>query len=430
MNYAEALKRLYARSDPERGPGFWSGGGDPDMGPQRARAMLAVAGDPQDDLRCFHIAGSTGKGSTAMYLAASLAEQGHLTGLYTQPHLHSYRERLQIGSAPISGAEFAAAFERVLEYEDASRRRGPDLGPATTYELTTVMAFDWFRRRGARFVVIETGLGGRLDATNVLSAPAAVLLTPIELEHERILGPGLARIAAEKAAIIKTGSVVVSAAQAAAATRVIAERCRRQNARLHVVGPTEIASARRLVKAPQLAASAALALKGLALRQAVSDPARILARMAETSLPARCEVMAGRPPLVVDGGHTARAMEHLVEFVACRFGGRGVQLVFGCSTDKPAAVLLESWRGRIAGLHLCAAQHPRATPPAALAGAIGFGRTTTYPDVPAALAGAGAAAGAEGLVVATGSMHVAAAARSEARGLAGNPEPIPVATNP
>ena len=152
--------------------------------------------------------------------------------------------------------------------------------------------------------------------------------------------------------------------------------------------------------------------------------------MAETSLPARCEVIAGRPPLVVDGGHTARAMEHLAEFVGDRFGDRNVQLVFGCSTDKPASDLLESWRGRIAGLHLCAAKHPRATSPEVLAGTIGFGRPATYPDVPAAFAGAGAAAGVDGLVVATGSMHVAAAARSEAKGLAGYREPIPIATAP
>ena len=429
MNYKAALERLYARSDPERGPGFWSGGGDPNMGPQRARAMLAVAGDPQEELCCFHIAGSTGKGSTATYLAAALSGQGYCVGLYTQPHLHSYRERLQIGSVPISGAEFAAAFGRVLRYEDASRRLGPDLGPATTYELTTVMAFDWFRRRGARCAVIETGLGGRLDASNLLSAPAAVLLTPIELEHAQILGPGLAQIAAEKAAIIKPGSMVVSALQAPAPTRVIAERCRSQDAQLHVVGPPEIAAAQRLIRAPQLAASAALALKALALHDSKSDPANILARMAETSLPARCEVIAGRPPLVVDGGHTPRAMAHLAEFVDDRFGGRSVQLVFGCSADKPASELLEGWRGRIAGLHLCAAQHPRATPPAVLA-TIGFGRPSTYPDVPAALAAAVAAAGGNGLVVATGSMHVAAAARSEARGLAANPEPIPIATAP
>lgn len=425
MNYAAALERLYARSDPERGPGFWSGGGDPNMGPQRARAMLAIAGDPQNHIRCFHIAGSTGKGSTAMYLAAALAGLGFRTGLYTQPHLHSYRERLQIGSEPIPEAEFADAFDRVLGYEDASRRHGPDMGPATTYELTTVMAFDWFRRRGAGYAVIETGLGGRLDATNVLAAPAGVLLTPIELEHARILGPGLARIAAEKAAIIKPGSVVVSAPQNAAATRVIAARSRARNARLRVIGPAEIAAARRLIGAPQLAASAALAAQGLALAETTANPADTLARIAATSLPARCEVIAGRPPLVVDGGHTAKAMEHLAEFVGASYGGRNVQLVFGCSSDKPAADLIERWRGRIAGLHLCAANHPRAAPPSALAGAAGFGRKATYPDVPAALAGASAAAGANGLVVVTGSMHVAAAARSKARGLAEDPEPIP-----
>lgn len=427
MNYAAALERLYARSDPERGPGFWSGGGDPNMGPERARAMLAVAGDPQDAMNCFHIAGSTGKGSTAMYLAAALSGPGPGAGLYTQPHLHSYRERLQIGAVPISEAEFADEFERVLEYEDASRRHGPDLGPATTYELTTVMAFDWFRRRGARFAVIETGLGGRLDATNVLSAPAGVLLTPIESEHAAILGPGLARIAAEKVAIVKPGSAVVSAPQSSAVTGVICRHCRGQGARLQFLEPADVAAARRLIRAPQLAASAALAAKILAGGPMADRPAGALERIARARLPARCEVIAGCPPLVVDGGHTAKAMELLAEFVGERFGGRSIQLVFGCSADKPAADLLEPWRGRVAGLHLCAARHPRATRPSALAAVPGFARRATHPDVPRALAGAGLAAGNDGVVVATGSMHVAAAARSERHGIAERPEPIPAA---
>jgi dihydrofolate synthase/folylpolyglutamate synthase len=427
VNYAAALERLYARSDPERGAGFWSGGGDPNMGPQRTRAMLAVAGNPQDRIRCFHIAGSTGKGATAMYLAAALSGHGFCTGLYTQPHLHTYRERLQVNSAPIREAEFASAFERVLDYERASRRQGPDLGPATTYELTTVMAFDWFHRRGASHAVIETGLGGRLDATNVLSAPAGILLTPIELEHDLILGPGLARIAAEKAAIIRPGSAVVSAPQSAAATRVIAERSLAQNASLQVLGAAETAAARRVIRAPQLAASAALAVQGLALEKGTPDSKINLARMAATSLPARCEVIAARPSLVVDGGHTARAMQHLAQFVGERFSGRCVQLVFGCASDKPAADLLNPWLGRIAGLHLCAAEHPRATQPPALAAVVEFERTAAYPDVPSALAGAGAAAGANGIVVATGSMHVAAAARSETHGEAVGLEPIPAA---
>lgn len=429
MSFAAALKRLYARSDPERGPGFWSGGGEPDLGPARARAMLAAAGDPQDAVPCFHIAGSTGKGSTAMYLAAGLAGLGYRTGLYTQPHLHSYRERLQFGSAAISEAEFAAAFERALRYEDASRESGPDLGPATTYELTTVMAFDWFHRRGADFAVIETGLGGRLDATNVMAAPAGVLLTPIELEHARILGPGLDLIAGEKAAIVKPGSPVASAPQADAAARVIRDRCRRQGARLSFLGPADTEPARRLIRAPHLAASAALAANMVA-RVCHAPAATVLGHMAAARLPARCEVIEHRPPLVVDGGHTAAAMEHLAKFVRDRFGGRRVQLVFGCFRDKPAAGLLGPWRSRAAGLHLCAAEHPRAAPPEALLAAAAFAPASVYADVAGALAAAAAAAGAGGVVVATGSMYVAAAARAEALPAAGHPEPIPAAAAP
>ena len=425
MNYADSLQLLYERSDPERGPGFWSGGGDPTMGPQRTRAMLAEAGNPQDRIACFHVAGSTGKGTTCIYLAAGLRRLGQSVGLYTQPHLHSYRERLQVDRTPISGAQFAAAAARAFGFEAASRRRGPDLGPATTFELTTVMAFDWFAHRGVDSAVIETGLGGRLDATNVISAPAGVLLTPIESEHAKILGPGISRIASEKAAIVRPGSAVASAPQSAAAARVIEARCRQIDARLSFLASDEVRMAAKHIAAPQLAASAALALRALAMTGRGRARSGMIEHLAGEDLPARCEVVAAVPPLIIDGGHTVRAMASLAEFVAGRFAGRAAQVVFGCSRDKPASDLLGVWRARAAGLHLCAADHPRATAPSVLAGAVGSEGISQYPDVSSALAAARRAAGGEGVVVATGSMHLAAAARSEALGTAPEFEPIP-----
>ncbi len=430
MDYVEALDLLYARSDPERGPGFWTGGGDPTMGPERTRAMLAEAGEPQEKVSCFHVAGSTGKGTTCLYLAAALRQLGLRTGLYTQPHLHSYRERIQLGTEPIPASEFAAGFERALDYECIYRRRGPDLGPATTFELTTVMAFDWFARRGARFAVVETGLGGRLDATNVISAPDCVLLTPIGLEHTQILGHELGQIAAEKAAIIKPGGAVACAPQPRAAAAIIADRCRQQGAQLEFLGPAEIESARRRIPASHLAASAALAVLGLSQAAIIASPGSVLDGLAKASLPARCEVFAGPPLLLVDGGHTVHAMECLAAFIGERFRNRSVQLVFGCSADKPASELLGAWSGRIAGLHLCAAQHPRAAAAEELAAAAPFAHGRIHADVESALAGARAAAGPEAVIVATGSMYVAAAARAQAPGFGATPEPIPAAPLP
>ena len=400
------------------------------MGPERTRAMLAEADHPQQKLACFHVAGSTGKGTACIYLAAALGRLGHAVGLYTQPHLHSYRERIQLGLEPIPADEFAAGFTRALGYERAYRRRGPDLGPATTFELTTVMAFDWFARRQARFAVIETGLGGRLDATNVLSAPACVLLTPIGVEHTQILGKDLDQIAAEKAAVAKPGRPIACAPQPPAAGAVVAERARAVGARLQTLRPSEIKAARQKIPAPQLAASAALAARALTLAGTVESPQSVLDYMAATPLPARCEWFPGSPALLVDGGHTVYAMNRLAEYIGDRFGDRSVQLVFGCSADKPASRLLAAWAGRIAGLHLCAAPHPRAAAPRLLATVESPVRQQTYSDVEGALAGARAAADPGSLIVATGSMHLAAAVRALALDIGTTREQIPAPPRP
>ncbi len=425
MNYPDSLASLYRRSDPERGPGFWSGVDEVELGVERTRALLAAAGNPQDNYSCLHVAGSTGKGTTCFYLAAALKAAGIRVGLYTQPHLHSFRERLQIGFDPIAEPEFATQFARAIRFEDRARERCPEFGPATTFELSTVMALDWFARRRVDVAVIETGLGGRLDATNALSNKRAVAITPIGLEHTQILGTDLAAIAGEKAAIIRPGVGVASAAADPAAAAVIAMRCKREGAPLLTVSAELVNRIGQHFRARHLAQDAALALLTLKTGGFAIPHERAVMAMAKTELPARCEVFDGSPPMVVDGAHTGAAMAALAEMLREQFAGRRINLVFGQSRDKDPGTLLKAFHSPSCRLHLCRAHHPRAADPPALAAQLADFAAECHDSVEAALAAA--RADREGVVVVAGSMFVAAAARAQIAGIAGPPETIPVA---
>lgn len=189
---------------------------------ERFRALLDSVGNPQRDLRCIHLAGTDGKGSTAVYLAALLRAQGWKTGLYTSPHFTDYTERIQIGGAAISKRTFTDLLSLLSERLEAlSAAQGDELRLfATVFELLTAMAFLHYRNERVDYAVIETGLGGRLDATNVID-PVLSVLTPIHLEHTRFLGKTLARIAWEKAGIIKPGRPAFTARQKRAALAVL-----------------------------------------------------------------------------------------------------------------------------------------------------------------------------------------------------------------
>ena len=185
----------------------------------RVRELLHRLGDPQDGLQFVHIAGTNGKGSTAAMLAAVLQAAGYTTGLFTSPFLEQFAERMQVNGQPIPDAELAAACE-TLQPCIAAMDDQP-----TEFELVTAAAMLWFQRRGCDVVVLEVGLGGRLDATNVIAAPACAVITNIGLDHTEILGDTLEQIAREKAGILKPGTCAVSYPQAPEVRRVLREIC-------------------------------------------------------------------------------------------------------------------------------------------------------------------------------------------------------------
>ena len=185
----------------------------------RVRELLHRLGDPQDGLQFVHIAGTNGKGSTAAMLASILRAAGYTTGLFTSPYLERFSERMQVNGVPVPDAEFAAVCETLKPCITAMD------DPPTEFELVTAAAMLWFRRRGCDVVVLEVGLGGRLDATNVIAAPACAVITNIGLDHTEILGDTLAQIAREKAGILKPGTCAVSYPQAPEVRRVLREIC-------------------------------------------------------------------------------------------------------------------------------------------------------------------------------------------------------------
>ena len=230
MDYAGALQYLYSFVDWERGIGFGVGA-PPRFTLDRIGALLRILGNPHLRFSSVHIAGSKGKGSTAAIIESILRTAGSRTGLYTQPHLHTFRERVRIDNVPVEPEAFARLVERVAVAVESLNAAQPNLGKPTTYELATALGFLCFAEADVDVAVVEVGLGGRLDATNVLT-PLVSVVTSISLEHTAILGDTLAAVAREKAGIIKEGGVLVHAPNPAAVESVFQEVCAERRARL------------------------------------------------------------------------------------------------------------------------------------------------------------------------------------------------------
>ncbi len=361
------------------------------------------------------IAGTNGKGSTAAMLAAILRHAGHTVGTMPSPHLGSYTERIQVDGIPITEAEFAMAVERLRpRLEDI----GADLGPPTEFEILTTLAISHLAQHCDR-LVIEVGMGGRLDATNVLDFGLAVI-TNVALDHQQYLGDTVARIAAEKAGIVKPGNTVITGAEGEALAIVeraaadagahlwrLGQELRLQTrwlgwegSEIDVTGP---AFAHRDLRVPLLgshqAANAALAVAAAhALGEAPDG-------LAEARWPGRLELVGDNPPVLLDGGHNPAALARLAEDVPRLAGARPVTVVFGMMADKDlAAGLAELRHLRPAGVVFTAAQSPRAARPEDLAGIWGGGEVA-LPALAAAERGI-ELAGPGGLVLVCGSLYV------------------------
>jgi dihydrofolate synthase / folylpolyglutamate synthase len=434
--YEAALAWLLGFSDWERGVG-WNAAAAPGepwyLG--RTRLLLDLAEAPDRALRCVLIAGTNGKGSTAAMLEAVERAAGWRTGLYTQPHLHSYRERVRVDGEPISPADFRRLVDRLRPLVDRLRAARPEAGEPTTFELTTVLALLHFAEARVEVAIVEVGLGGRLDATNAVE-PVLSVITRIGLDHTQILGDSIARIAREKAGIIRPGGVVVVAPQRPAARRAILEICGGLGARCRLVralrtgergdGPADVARARlgdrrfpirlRLpgVHQRQNAATALAAAEELAGHGLAITPQAARTGLESLAIPGRFEVVPGSPTRVLDAAHNRDSAEALARTLSDVRLSHPRWLVLGILRDKDARSVVHQLLPAVDGIVATAPDSPRALPAAALAEECcraGARFVVPAPTVAAALERARVAAGPAGTVVATGSFAVVAEAR-------------------
>ncbi len=422
------------------------------LGLARMRRLLAAIGAPHRDLPVVHVAGTKGKGSTVAAISAILEEAGYRVGRYLSPHVHAIEERIAVDGRPIASADLVAALAAVIpvvERLDAAAARRGGRGP-TWFEVLTAAAFLHFARFRVDIVVLETGLGGRLDATNVVR-PLVSVITSISLDHMAVLGPTIARIAAEKAGIIKRGRPVVSGAVHPAARRVIvATAARRRSTLLQLgrdftatplppaagsgllaggglelrAGPAAAPVRYRLAMAGRhQAENAALAVMAVhrLVRQGIHVPEAAIGRgLARARLPARIEVIARRPLVVVDAAHNVASMETLMETLRPALAARSPRvLLFAASGDKQIEEMMAVARGAFDRVVVTRyATNPRAATVERLVAACrgaGLPEPRLAADPQRALHLARSLAGPGGLVCVAGSFFLAAEAGSGGR---------------
>jgi dihydrofolate synthase/folylpolyglutamate synthase len=354
----------------------------------RIEALLKRIGNPHLTAKSVHVAGTKGKGSTSAMVASVLTASGYRTGLYTSPHLHTIRERIKVDGRLISEGEFAALVEGLKPDIEHINRSGA-LGELTTFEILTALAFVYFNERAVDFQVLETGLGGRLDATNVVK-PEVCVVTSISLDHTEVLGETIAQIAAEKAGIIKLGSKVVCAPQKAEAATVIEKVCRDRGASLIKIGEeitwrkTKINESGQsfhlkgtrdeydltipLLGEHQLEnAAAAVAALEIARDQAPGISAKSIATgLSQVYWPGRLQVLQRSPLFIVDGAHNADSASRLREALKQYFEFDDVILIVGTSQEKDISGIVAELSSLNSHVIVTRSAHPRAATTATL----------------------------------------------------------------
>ncbi len=372
------------------------------------------------------VAGTKGKGSTAAMLASILAASGTRTGLYTQPHLQSYRERVRVDGRAIGGRAFAAAAGELRSAVAALPRHLA--GASTTFEIVTALALLHFARRGCGAAVLEVGLGGRADATNAVD-PLVSVVTSISHDHTAVLGRRLSSIAREKAGIARPGRVLVSATQPPAAAAAIAAACARTGAALRVMPPLAprdpLARGLALAGAHQLqnAALAVAAARALAEHGLATGDGAIRHGLARLRWPGRYEVLTGAPTIVLDGAHndgSARALaatlrHDLAGHASLRSAEQGplprLGLVVGMLADKDVRAFARELRPLAAAVYATAPRSARALDADELATRFGGRATRAFPHLAEALAAARADASPRDVICVSGSLALVGEAR-------------------
>lgn len=347
-------------------------------GLDRIDALCEALGNPQDGLKFIHVAGTNGKGSFCAMTASMLQAAGYRTGLFTSPYIVDFNERMQIDGENISNEELIELVEIVRPIADAMADR------PTEFELITALAFLYFARHNCDVVVLECGLGGRLDATNVITTPVLSVITGIALDHTAILGDTIEQIAAEKAGIIKDGVSLLWCGNDATAEAVIRARAEQQNAPVHTVLREDLT-----VKEMTLAGTvldfghyhdltlpllgsyqphnAANALSAIDLLPALGFTVReeaVRRGLAAVRWPARFEIIGRDPLIIADGGHNPEGIDGAIASIRAYFGDRKVGIVTGVMADKDVAYMTDRISEVASAVFCLTPDNPRALPAA------------------------------------------------------------------
>ncbi len=429
MDYTEAVDYIFGHTNYEAVPRVPHAQANYDL--RRVFQVLELTGNPNLKARSLHITGTNGKGSTAAMLASVLTVVGYRTGLYTSPHLITMRERIAVNGRIITEAEVADVMTRLRPVIEAVNREAA-YGRLTVFEILTILGLTYFAEKGCEFQVMEVGMGGRFDATNVIS-PEVCLLTSINYDHTEVLGNTLAQIAGEKCGIIKPGCTVVSHPQMEEAEAVIRQTCLDKKVKLIRVAREvtrkslyqdqerqELEIKGRLdnyrVSIPLLgdfqmdnAAAAVAALEVLIERGYRISKEAILKGLAGVDFPGRMQIVSRQPLTIVDGAHNPGAARRLIEALEHFFKPVRAILVIGVSNDKDISGLIKELVPLFSEVIATRADNPRSTPPEVLAQElIKYGiKARVAGTIQQALIEAKSLAGKEDLVCVTGSLFVA-----------------------
>ena len=412
MNYPDSVRFLYALGNEMKSAKF---------GLERIEAVLAALDHPEAAFRVVHVAGTNGKGSTCAMIDAGLQAAGIRTGLFTSPHLNEPTERIRIDGIPVSEADFSRAFDTV---HNAAELLDLDCHP-TYFETVTAMGFLLFREKGIHTAVVEVGLGGRLDATNVVN-PALTVITSIDFDHEAYLGNTVEAIAGEKAGILKPGAPAVFAKQRPEAAAVLEARAKELGIAVRRAGDITVSDLDVNARGSRFtlaglggdglgrvtcplagehqidnAVAAALALNTLGVS---SDG------IADARWPGRLEHISPNPDVILDGAHNPAGARALARYLERFYPDRKLWLVYGAMRDKSIEEIAGILFPLADELIFTAPQAARALRPEALVELAGRGRAAA--DIQAALKLVQGEASAEDVIVITGSLFLVGEARA------------------
>jgi dihydrofolate synthase / folylpolyglutamate synthase len=436
-SYANALKWLYDRVDIERtSPSRLAAD---TLKLDRMHRLMELLGNPHRAFRSVHVAGTKGKGSTCVMTATCLEACGYAVGLYTSPHLVDVRERIQLNRRMIGQPEFTKAAQRVA---DAAANIEPSAGEPTFFELTTAMAFLYFAEEAVDAAVIEVGLGGRLDSTNVIT-PEVTAVTSISLDHTQILGETLEKIAREKAGIFKPGVPAITIQHKPTVLQVFRDVAAEVGAPLQVLGQ-DVEFSLRYEASPRdgtiirvnvttdrnafehlvvplkgehqaVNCGLALALLDKLSERGFKTPANKVTRgLADVRMPGRMEIAWESPRVLLDGAHNTDSVKCLIKAIGAHIPYDSMVLIFGCATDKDVDGMLREIGLGADKVIFTRSGNQRACDPRDLARR--FGEATgkmaqTAKDFPEALALAARAVGREDLICVTGSLYLVGEAK-------------------